>query len=293
MSLCIIHYSKLHSYYYCVISVGLQTKQCGSFASFTTGMDEVRLPSSLKVSKHYLLVVVILSTPYATERRNALRKTWIKGYQERPQGVLVKFSIGISGLSKQVLRNLTNEQENFNDILLLHNMYDSYSNLTKKVLNSFVYVNNNYNFSYILKTDDDTFIALDTIVGELEKRKSNESYYWGFISSRGKVQTHGKYAEHKWFLSNNYLPYALGLGYILSSDLIRYITVTRDRLMLYNNEDVSVGTWISPYKVVRRHDRRFIFNNYPCDRRGIVVNPISTSKMYEIYRIYTSNGTVC
>ena len=146
--------------------------------SLTTGMDEVHLPRSVKVSKHYLLVVVILSPPNATECRNAIRKTWIKGYQDRPQGVLVKYSIGIGGLSKQVLSNLANEQENFNDLMLLHYMYDSYSNLTMKVLNSFVYVNNNYNFSYFLKSDDDTFIALDTIVGELEKRESNQSYYW-------------------------------------------------------------------------------------------------------------------
>ena len=261
--------------------------------SLSTGMDEVLLPTSVKVSKHYLLVVVILSRPNAKECRNAIRKTWIKGYQKRPQGVLVKFSIGISGLSEQVLSNLANEQKNFNDLMLFHNVHDSYSNLTMKVLNSFVYVNNNYNFSYILKSDDDTFIALKTIVGELKKRKSNKSYYWGYISSTGKVLTKGKFAEHRWFLSTNYLPYAMGLGYILSSDLIRYITVNHDMLMLYNNEDVSVGTWISPYEVVRRHDKRFIVYYEKCKRYGIVVNPVSISKMYKMYKIYIMKGTIC
>ena len=85
----------------------------------------------------------------------------------------------------------------------------------------------------------------------------------------------------------------MGLGYILSSDLIRYITVNHNKLMLYNNEDVSVGTWISPYEVERRHDRQFIVNYKLCKRRGIVVNPVSTSKMYKMYRIYTRKGTVC
>ena len=255
--------------------------------------DEESSPTSVTVLRYYLLVVVILSPPNATECRNAIRKTWIKGYQERPQGVLVKFSIGINGLSEQVLSNLANEQEKFNDLMLLHKVYDSYSNLTMKVLNSFVYANSNYKFFYLLKSDDDSFVILDVILEELAERKSNQSYYWGYIIDRAIVHTKGKYAEHKWFLSNNYLPYAQGIAYVLSGDLITYLTVNPDKLMLYNNEDVSVGTWISPYNIERRHDKRFIYYYWRCRRDGIVFNPVSIPKMYSMYKTYTKNGTVC
>ena len=255
--------------------------------------DRRSSPISVNVSGYYLLVVVILSPPNATGRRNAIRKTWIKGYQERPQGLLVKFSIGISGLSNQVLNNLANEQDDFNDLMLLHNVYDSYYNLTLKVLNSFVYANSNYKFFYILKSDDDSFIILDVILEELAERKSNQSYYWGYIFDRAIVRTEGKNAEHKWFLSNNYLPYAKGIAYVLSSDLIAYLSVKPDKLMLYNNEDVSVGAWISPYNVERRHDNRFVSYYRNCRHDGIVFNPVSILKMHSMYKKYTWIGSVC
>ena len=276
------------------LSPSLMTDEGSSQTLSPSSMtDEGSSPTSVNVSIYYLLVVVILSPPNGTERRNAIRKTWIKGYQERPQGVLVKFSIGISGLSEQALSNLANEQENFNDLMLLHNVYDSYSNLTKKVLNSFVYANSNYKFFYILKSDDDSFLSLDVILEELAERKSNQSYYWGYIIDRAIVHTEGKYAEHKWFLSNNYLPYAQGIAYVLSGDLIRYLTVNPDKLMLYNNEDVSVGAWISPYNVERRHDKRFIYYYRRCRRDGIVFNPVSIPKMHKMYKNYIRIGTVC
>ena len=245
-------------------------------------------------SGHYLLVVVILSQPNALEHRNAIRQTWIKSCQEKPQGVLVKFSIGISGLPEQVLSDLANEQESFNDLLLLHNVYDSYSNLTMKVLNSFLYVNNNYNYSYILKCDDDSFVVLDVVVEELDRRKSNRSYYWGHMNNRAKVFTEGKFAEPKWLLSDHYLPHATGFGYVLSSDLIKCIANTFNGLTLYSSEVVSIGAWISPYKIQRRNDMRFdpFFEGKRCNYT-IAVRLDSATQMFSVYESYTRKGTLC
>ena len=64
-------------------------------------------------------------------------------------------------------------------------------------------------------------------------------------------------AVKEWFLCDHYLPYAMGGGYVISSDLIHRVAVNADGIQLYNNEDVSVGVWLSPFIAERRHDKRF------------------------------------
>ena len=55
-----------------------------------------------------------------------------------------------------------------------------------------------------------------------------------------------------------YLPYALGGGYVLSSDLVSFIASNSARLQLYGSEDVSVGVWLAPLARLNRvHDERF------------------------------------
>ena len=40
--------------------------------------------------------------------------------------------------------------------------------------------------------------------------------------------------------------------YIISSNLVHRITINKGDLQLYNNEDVSVAVWLSPYKTERK-----------------------------------------
>ena len=63
---------------------------------------------------------------------------------------------------------------------------------------------------------------------------------------------------HIYYSTNRYIPYAFGGGYVLSHDLVRYISENSELLKQFNNEDVSIGTWLAPLKNVRRvHDVRF------------------------------------
>ncbi len=74
------------------------------------------------------------------------------------------------------------------------------------------------------------------------------------VASQSTPRKEGKWAEPNWKLCDKYLPYALGGGYVLS----KYrIAINVDGLTLYNNEDVSVGAWISPFDLEMKHDSRF------------------------------------
>ena len=52
----------------------------------------------------------------------------------------------------------------------------------------------------------------------------------------------------------NYAPYARGGGYIVSMDLAVYLARATDKLQRWKGEDASVGTWLAPLKLERRHD---------------------------------------
>ena len=242
----------------------------------------------------YLLMILILSSPKTKNRRDAIRQTWMKRY-DKSLKVQVKFSVGLEGLPTKEVENLKSENTAHGDLLLLENVLDSYHNLTRKVLESIVVLDDHYLFSYLMKCDDDTFVVLDVVLKELSERSADKSYYWGFFDGRAHVKRRGKWAEASWFLSDRYLPYALGGGYVLSKDLVRKIATNAANLALYNNEDVSVGVWLSPYRAERRHDVRFNteFVSRGCRNLFIVSHKQSTEEMEAKQRLLDRTGKQC
>ena len=253
-----------------------------------------RLEEETAKGTHYLLVVIVLSSVKGRERRDAIRKTWMKGYQ-KDQAVVVTFAVGTLGLSPSSYDELKDEDNIHNDLLLLSGLEESYSNLTRKVLYSFVWVDQHLRFDYLMKCDDDTFVVLDTILDELSQRISHEGFYWGFFDGRASVKKQGKWAERDWFLCDRYLPYALGGGYVISSDLIHRIAMNADGLLLYNSEDVSVGVWLSAYKAERKHDVRFDteFVSRGCSNHYIVSHKQTINDMHSKYRLTKAKGVQC
>lgn len=253
-------------------------------------------PSSLTQPKeNCFLFVLILSSPNGRDQRDTIRQTWMKDYSELIPKVLVKFSIGTLGLSQFSIDRLHVENKEFKDLLLLKDLQESYHNLSIKVLKSFVHIDQTFLFTYLFKGDDDTFILLNTVLQELTKRESKTSFYWGFFNGRARPKRKGKWKETGWFLSDRYLPYALGGGYIVTNDLIHYIALVADGLQLYHSEDVSVGVWLSGFKAERRHDVRFNteFVSRGCRNIYIVSHKQSMADMRKKYENLKQIGVQC
>ena len=207
--------------------------------------------------KECFLFVMILSSSNGRSRRDAVRQTWMLDYHLLTPKVIIKFIIGTNSLATEQQSQLTTEEEEFNDIILLPELQESFKNLSRKVRTSFVHIDQSYSFKYLFKGDDDTYIQLDLLLSELAERNSQKSFYWGFFDGRSRPKKAGKYEEADWFVCDLYLPYALGGGYVISGDLVSRITVNAEALALYNSEDVSVGLWLSAFDMERRHDVRF------------------------------------
>lgn len=221
------------------------------------------------------LIILILSAPNNFARRNIIRETWLTLKPSNDEKIDSKkfkvkhlFSIGSLNLNKNELNELEKEQYEFKDILFVP-IQDSYSNLTLKVLKSFEWLNEQFNygleFKYVLKCDDDSFIRLDNLVHELKhvellylktklssvqkmsyennspylrtnlqvnlnETKNNLSLYWGYFDGRATMRKKGKWKDQNWIACDKYTPYALGGGYILSKRLVTYIAKNADYL---------------------------------------------------------------
>uniref|UniRef100_A0A0A9YDT9 Hexosyltransferase n=1 Tax=Lygus hesperus TaxID=30085 RepID=A0A0A9YDT9_LYGHE len=197
-------------------------------------------------------IYVILTGPEHWNKRDAIRESWVTFLRGDDTYV---FSIGALGLSKEVRNLLITEQQTHSDLLIVP-VVDSYQNLTAKVLSTFEQLVNRRTFKYVVKADDDTYLNVEGIRQEL-KVAPERRFYWGYFHGAAHVFRNGKYKETEWFLADRYLPYALGGAYVLSYDLVQYIVNNGPLFSKYKSEDVTVGTWLAPLNITRRHDTRF------------------------------------
>ena len=252
-------------------------------------------PEAGPIPTYYMLAVLILTAPGNFHRRDTIRKTWKNGYQKRK--FFIRFVIGAQNLKDDIVKQLQNENLVHNDILLLPDTEDYYQNLAHKVLASLIWFDTNVNYSYLFKCDDDTFALLDKIEDELHQRDHSQSLYWGyFIGNNYPVKT-GIWAETDWKFCDTYFPYAFGGGYVLSADIVHRIAVNADKVIVYKNEDVSVGAWTVIYDIERKHDVRFDTGEAKlsrgCRNSYLVFHKHSVVQMREKHEQYVKSGVVC
>lgn len=211
------------------------------------------------------------------------------------------FAVGLVDLDFKIKRQLEDEQEVYHDLLLLDDLKDSYGNLTLKLIKSIKKINEILpNFKYLLKVDDDTYVKLDQLTLDLvnydklkpsirstEKsfKKPQRELYWGYFNGRANIKTSGPWQESSYNLCDRYLPYALGGGYLISQNLSKFIAQYSDQLSIYKSEDISMGTWLSPFDIHKRHDVRFDTAYMPrkCKNYHIVMHKRNAEEMRKIF----------
>ncbi|ELU01648.1 hypothetical protein CAPTEDRAFT_113201 [Capitella teleta] len=250
-------------------------------------------PSSLgwpRASKHNVsLVILVHSAPSNAERRHVIRATWLSAL---PPDTLALFVMGTGGLSNDATWNIQQEQRNHSDLLLFDSMTEDYFTLTTKVRRAFVWLHHNIDFKFVLKADDDTFVRVDLLVQESQKLKSFERIYWGYFS--GDIRPFDPSTTDV-KLCDLHVPYAKGGGYILSADLVSFITENQERLVSHKAEDVAVGLWLGPLKMNRLHDRRFDteYVSRGCTERYIVTHKQDVYSMQEKHKSLQMNRVLC
>lgn len=239
------------------------------------------------------LLILILSSPGNNQLRDTIRQTWLS-VSKKNHNFQSFFVVGDRGLNTKQVYDLAQEKSRHSDLIVLSRLQDSYAELTKKLVKTFEYVNTNFKFDYILKCDDDTFVDIERIVEELSSTK-DPFLYWGFFDGRAPVQTKGKWADTSYKLCDRYIPYALGGGYVLGRELVKFVADNSRILEPYNSEDATLGAWMAGLKVNRKHDTRFDteWQSRGCSNKFLVTHKQTEADMKIKWNRLRKYGFIC
>jgi hypothetical protein len=203
-------------------------------------------------------------------KRQAIRDTWLKNLiitnLNYNISICAAFILGKSSVYNQINKALSLEKSIYNDILIGQDIpvMDSYYTLPQKVVNFMLWIKQQrwkQSIQYIIICDDDVYIHAPSLVQLLygQTGNSNKSegvsrnrYYAGEVGNLNHIQRpmrdikHANNLPYEYYSTNEILPFALGNFYILSSDLVDFITNNVDYLRSVGTlEDVSIAVWMS------------------------------------------------
>lgn len=273
-------------------------------------MSSILKPSSIRVVDHspnkssetpspLRLLIIVTSLPESVEKRKAIRQTWMKDAQVTINEfqILVRFAIPGMGLSAQKMTSLKEESATFKDVVVLSDSSEKPE--SEMLLFELLWATQRYKFTYIMKTRDNMYVRINqlynNVLKDLIEGKSNA--YLGYFEGNGDPKALNKLPEPDWFLCDHYIRYAHSGGYILSEILVKRLLSQAKFLHPYNNEDVAMGTWLSPFK-----DVDLIHNIYfdtelgkprGCNDKLIVFQPAKDEPLSVVHKRLAATGSCC
>lgn len=238
-----------------------------------------------------VLLVLVESLPTSHDSRMAIRHSWM----QYSSNVSVRFVVPGKGLPEKTLKQLTEESATFKDLVVFLDAKELPQSV--KLLYEFAWAEQAINYLYLMKTSEQFYVRTKELVEELKKMQSNTMVYWGYFEGRRRPTDKGKHPEPDWFLCDTFIRYAHVGGYIVSRPVVKRLLSVAKYLQLYNNEDVAVGTWLSPYKDINwKHDVLFdteIGTSRGC-RNSFIVFPTNGSwDMASRHQWLTETGRHC
>ncbi|KAL7192087.1 hypothetical protein ACSBR2_024020 [Camellia fascicularis] len=168
------------------------------------------------------LFIGVLSAGNHFAERMAVRKSWMQHRLIKSSNVVVRFFVALHARI-EVNVELKKEADFFGDIVIVPYM-DNYDLVVLKTVAISEYGVRTVAAKYIMKCDDDTFVRLDVVIKEAKKVPDNKSFYIGNVNYYHKPLRYGKWAvTYEEWPEEDYPPYANGPGYIVTSDIARFI----------------------------------------------------------------------
>ncbi|XP_070697489.1 UDP-GalNAc:beta-1,3-N-acetylgalactosaminyltransferase 2 [Pempheris klunzingeri] len=122
---------------------------------------------------------------------------------------------------------------------------DTYRSVPSKLLQFYKWSVGNADFNLLLKTDDDCYIDVDSVLMKIDhKGLKRSNFWWGNFRQSWAVDRIGKWQELE-YASPAYPAFACGSGYVVSRDLVQWLASNADKLKAYQGEDVSMGIWMA------------------------------------------------
>eukprot|EP01023_Acetabularia_acetabulum_P045528 TRINITY_DN461_c0_g2_i2.p1 TRINITY_DN461_c0_g2~~TRINITY_DN461_c0_g2_i2.p1 ORF type:complete len:322 (-),score=23.56 TRINITY_DN461_c0_g2_i2:318-1283(-) len=201
-----------------------------------------------------VLFALILSSQKTQKRRKAVRDTWTSSTHNLAFNYVFVLS------HEEEDESLLIEKDLYQDIVVLPDAGRKYRDLSGKMLYGIIYCHQNFNYKYLLKTDDDSFINVAALLTQIEKLdseyNSSSALYAGKPMNAINIFTRGKLADPRFQEVSHlqkYPPYMQGGGYILSRSITEYITQTQQKYGLQQtvSEDATMGMWMLSLNVTK------------------------------------------
>ncbi|KAG7593729.1 Glycosyl transferase family 31 [Arabidopsis thaliana x Arabidopsis arenosa] len=241
-----------------------------------------------KIRPRMFFVMGIMTAFSSRKRRDSIRGTWLpKGDElkrlETEKGIIMRFVIGHSSSPGGVLDlTIEAEEEQHKDFFRLNHI-EGYHELSSKTQIYFSSAVAKWDADFYIKVDDDVHVNLGMLGSTLARHRSKPRVYIGCMKSGPVLAQKGvKYHEPEYWKfgeeGNKYFRHATGQIYAISKDLATYISVNRQLLHKYANEDVSLGSWFIGLDVEHIDDRSLCCGTpLDCEWKGQAGNPCAAS----------------
>lgn len=201
-------------------------------------------PTICQTGEKVDLIILISTTIFHSDKRKALRKTWLTATHENKGHIRYAFLLGAVKDTK-LQTKLKSENELYNDIVQ-GDYPDRYYTLTLKTLSGFHWVANYCpNTSYVMKTDDDVFINIPALMESIHSNRENLSTSIGGRCYKRERPVRDK--SSKYFTSYEQYPYkqffgfCSGTGYITSIKVVNQVLKVSEDVPFFHLEDVYIG----------------------------------------------------
>ncbi|RKP13587.1 galactosyltransferase-domain-containing protein [Piptocephalis cylindrospora] len=232
--------------------------QFGLSANTTAVLPELSDPSKVR----FLLIVFSSWAEAGFRHRQTFRESTLRliapALNANPSASFAyRFVLG-NAPSDQVRRELgpaiDAERHDHADILIVPTS-DRYEDLSRKAYGAYTWAED-LQFDYLLKTDDDCFIRLDTIIHEHVASHPQYGYWRGMAYHDISPIRNSVDKNSAWdYLLPLFPPYVAGALTVLSRDVIHRLVSPGPRTFT-KNEDQNLGIWLYPLGITPVHDRR-------------------------------------
>ena len=284
-----------------LVSVGLLIYLNANFIDSTeSNIPPSPTDGSTVIKTKCQILIMVLSTPKNSRNRELLRWSSYLGYPWVYNMTEIDFRyIFILGKTQDSSINdfVIKEAEMYGDIAI-GDFRDSYSNLSEKVIWGFLYALANFDFTFCVKVDEDSFVNMSFLAAYLSRIEpmTLPTFYAGKPRQGDlKVPKHGKFKVDHWENDqiDEYVQYNLGGGYILSQQAMsKVISAHKSKAIeVIKWEDVYIGMLaylvdIQPIRIYHFYISKF----YPfcTDAKSILLHhtqPELQAKMLHHYHV--------
>jgi len=261
-------------------------------------------PTGLCKFKTKFIFIYIFTSVKSFAKRQLIRDTWANKSLNIFNFDLV-FIIGKTNhLNKTIDKLLQLEQYKYND-LIQGNFIDAYRNLSYKSLIAWKWIKDNCNqASYILKLDDDIFLNIFKFKQILNNDNIFKSTTNSFIC-KTIITSPLRDLNSKWYVgqneynsdlyknlnSNQYPPYCLGVGVIMTADIIYKLYLKAFEIKLFWIDDVYVGILGRHINVQFENIAGFYSNDINRSNDVFFISDVETSEDFnKIWNLIKTNN---